>query len=102
MVFPDDFIKLALEQSGRERALSTVDVARPFVQKGLAGGLTGLWSGLNINKLRAAAEGAGPQRKLPLALAAVGALLGLGDEQLRRMARQRKYQSVLKETRRQV
>jgi hypothetical protein len=111
----DVFVKLALEQGRRERALSALDTARPYAQKGLAGGITGLWTGMNINKLRRPPPRAsrtvrvprvtgvrGPRKGLPIALAALGALLGMGDEQLHRLARQAKYRSILKETRREA
>jgi len=95
----DRFVKLALEHGKQERALSAVDTARPYAQKALGGSITGLWTGMNVNKLR----GVGPgHRALPIALAALGGILGISDEQLRRMARHPKYKTVLKETRREA
>ena len=91
--------KVASEKTRRDRALRAIDQARPYVQKGVGGAAGGLWFGANINKLRRTAEQSGPRRGVPLALAALGAALGLGDEKLRRLAREAKYKNVLKETR---
>jgi hypothetical protein len=93
--------KTAFDRAKRDKALRTVDTVKPYFEKGLAGMGAGLWIGTNINKLRtvAAAAGAPPQRALPIALAVIGAGLGLGDEKLRHLAREAKYRTVLKETR---
>jgi hypothetical protein len=96
--------KVAADKGRRDKALRTIDSTRPYLQKGVAGAAGGLWAGSNINKLRRAAQaaetaGATPRRGLPIALAVLGAALGLGDEKLRRLAHEAKYRSVLKQTR---
>ena len=93
--------KVAFDKAKRDKALRAVDTARPYFQKGLGGIGAGLWMGANINRLSraAAVAGAPPKRALSITLAVIGAGLGVGDEKLRRLAREAKYRTVLKETR---
>jgi hypothetical protein len=97
----------------KKKALRTIDVVRPYARAGFAGGATGLWTGLNINRLRREAPvppkklfGTAPAPKMrrgwPIALAILGAALGISDARLLQLARQAKYRSTLPETHREA